>query len=75
MEAPETAASTNVKLPIAIEQTSRGEIKTLQFIFVSPTQLDLRSLDYGDTNMTVYLTQYDTCHAFLKVHLIFLHSR
>ncbi|MEG4836836.1 hypothetical protein [Microcoleus sp. B9-D4] len=45
IEAPETAASTKVMLPSAIEPMRRGEIKTLQFILLSPSQLDLRSLD------------------------------
>jgi len=44
IEAPETPVSANVRLPIAIEPMRRGEIKILLFIFVSPTQLDLRSL-------------------------------
>jgi hypothetical protein len=39
IEAPETAASNDPKLAMAIEPMRRGEIKILLFIFVSPTQL------------------------------------
>lgn len=50
MEAPETAASTNVTLPIAIEQMRRGEIKTLQFILLSPSQFfEQRTTELGLT--------------------------
>lgn len=49
-EAPETAASTKVMLPIAIEQMRRGEIKTLQFILLSPSQLfEQRTTELGLT--------------------------
>lgn len=37
IEAPETAANTKAMWPSAIEPIRRGEIKTLQFIFVSPS--------------------------------------
>ena len=45
IEVPETAAGIKVNTPIAIEPMRRGEINTLQFILLSPSQLDLRSLD------------------------------
>jgi len=37
IEAPETATTNKIMLPSAIEPIRRGEIKTLQFIFVSPS--------------------------------------
>lgn len=47
IEAPETAA---IKLPIAIEQMRRGEIKTLQFILLSPSQFfEQRTTELGLT--------------------------
>ncbi|MEG3924012.1 hypothetical protein QUA08_02930 [Microcoleus sp. T3B2] len=50
IEAPETAASTKVMLPIAIEQMRRGEIKTLQFILLSPSQFfEPRTTELGLT--------------------------
>ncbi len=50
MEAPETAASTRLMLANAIEQMRRGEIKTLQFILLSPSQFfEQRTTELGLT--------------------------
>jgi len=50
MEAPETAAITKVMLPIKIEPMRRGEIKTLQFILLSPSQFfEQRTTELGLT--------------------------
>lgn len=50
IEAPETPAGTKVMLPSAIEQMRRGEINTLQFILLSPSQFfEQRTTELGLT--------------------------
>jgi len=56
IEAPGTAASTNVTLQSAIEPISRGEIKILLFILMSPSQLfEQGTTELGLTSLSLYI--------------------
>lgn len=56
IEVPETAAGIKVNTPIAIEPMRRGEIKTLQFILLSPSQFfEQRTTELGLTFLSSYI--------------------